>query len=176
MRNLSKREGIIFIVTIAIIGVYGIFSLVVKPWLESAQDIDDQITAAEQKLGKQYKILAEARNKEKHYVKMVEAIGKVSSDAQEISSITNSLEKTSRQVGVKIANMQPQRPSNRGDFVVFAVDMILEGEWSKVVRFLYEIQNQPNSFSIIELNLEKYSDTTNVLRGRIVVSKIKASL
>ena len=113
------------------------------------------------------KALVEAR-----YQNLVDLIGVVDSEEAQMPTIVSKIEAAARESNIHIANIQPQKSITQKEARFLAVELEIDGQWLDIVQFLYLLQQQPNFYFINELNLEKYSDTTNSLRGRIVISRM----
>ena len=94
-----------------------------------------------------------------------------SEDAQ-VPSIISKIEAAARQSNIHIANIQPQRTVTQKEARFLAVELEIDGQWLDIVQFLYLLQEQPNFYFINDLNLEKYSDSTDSLRGRVIISRM----
>lgn len=175
MKKLNQRELIILALTVLMILAYGVFQFVIKPIQEGSEDIDSRITVAERKLAKNMAVINQAPALEAEYERLINYLGKASSEGAEASAMVARLEAAAREAGVHIANMQPQRAISKDILRIFPMELIIEGKWAKVVRFIYLVQAKPNLFNIDELNLEKYSDTASDLRGRLLLSRVKVA-
>ena len=102
----------------------------------------------------------------------MDLIGVVDSEDAQMPTIVSKIEAAARESNIHIANIQPQKSVTQKEARFLAVELEIDGQWLDIVQFLYLLQQQPNLYFINELNLEKYSDTTNSLRGRIVISRM----
>ena len=122
------------------------------------------------KLIKARQMVAKKDAVEARYQNLVNLIGVADSDEAQMPTIVSKIEAAARQSNIHIANIQPQKATTQKEVAFLAVELEIDGQWLDIVRFLYLLQGQPNLYFINELNLEKYSDATNSLRGRIVIS------
>lgn len=173
MKTLNRREKIILWLTIGVITVGMSVQLIVKPLRENSENVADQIEAAQKRLSKSKKLIEEANALQNDYQKLVDILGKASSEGVENSAMVAKLEEAAKAANVHISNMQPRRAVKRDPFLVISVDLTIDGTWSSVTRFLYDVQAQPNLFNIDEMNLEKFSDTASTLRGRLLISRFR---
>ena len=173
MKTLNRRELVILYVCAAVIGVYGIFMLAVRPLIERGEAIGGQIEAAERRLAKNVQTAQQAADVDAEYQRLVSILGTEGSEGAEGSSMVSKLEAAARQADVQIANMQPQRTVSKEILKAFPVEIVIDGKWPNIVKFLYLVQSDPNLFNVDRLSLEKYSDTTASLRGNFVLSRTR---
>ncbi|MBF0503693.1 MAG: type 4a pilus biogenesis protein PilO [Candidatus Omnitrophica bacterium] len=173
MKKLSTRETVILFITLGLVLAFIIFQWVIKPMQGSAIDIDDQFRLNHAHLVKARKMVAIKQEVEARYQNLVDVIGTAASEASQMTAMVSKIESTARDANVHIANIQPQKAVTQKEVTFFPVELQIDGQWLDIVRFLYMLQQKPNLYFIDELNVEKYSDAVNTLRGRIVVSSIR---
>ena len=172
MKKLNSRETIILIITLGLVVFFIAYQFVIKPMSEGAVDINDRLRVDEDKLIKARQMVAQKSIVEARYHKLVDLIGVVDSEDAQMPTIVSKIETAARESNIHIANIQPQKSSIQKEARFLAVELEIDGQWLDIVQFLYLLQQQPNFYFINELNLEKYSDTANSLRGRIVISRM----
>jgi Tfp pilus assembly protein PilO len=170
--KLNKRETLILIITLGLIAFFMAYQWVIKPMHEGAADINDQLRAAKKQLARSRQMIAQRSLIEERYQKLTAMIGGAGSEDAQVPVIIAKIEAAARESNIHIANIQPQKSVTKKDTMFLAVELEIDGQWLDIVQFLYLLQQQPNLYFINELNLEKYSDTTDSLRGRIVVSRM----
>ena len=104
--------------------------------------------------------------------RLIDLIGVSDSDESQMTTIVSRIESAARDGNIHIANIQPQKSVVQKQVKFLGVELEIDGQWLDIVHFLYILQQEPNFYFINELNLEKYSDMTNSLRGRIVISRM----
>jgi Tfp pilus assembly protein PilO len=173
MRTLSKREKIILVVCLSVSAVFAVLQWVVKPLQESGSSVEDRLRVTQSKLDRALAMAANEEVVKQRYQQLKSIIGIASSEGAEMSSMVSTVEAAARQANVHIANMQPQRVIVKEGVLFFPVEIQVDGQWDKIAQFLYIVQQKPNFYFVDQVNLEKYSDTTGSLRGRIVVSRLR---
>ena len=174
MVKLNEREKTIFIVCVVLIAAFGVFQLVLKPLKDAKENAADRIRVDERKLKKNLEIIKHSQSTEKQYQKLIEVMGTAGTEGAEVSTMVSRLEAAAKEADIHIANMQPQHSVVKQDIVrVFPVELVIDGQWAAITKFLYLVQSPPDLLNIEELNLEKYSDATAALRGRIVLSRVR---
>ena len=173
MRRLSKREVVILIISLALGFVYAIGQLVIKPVQQGGENIDNQLRLNQARLMKARKVLARRAEVGQRYERLIGLIGIAGSEGSEMSIMVAKIESTAGEANVHIVNMQPQKVAAKQGKSFFPVELQVDGQWANIVKFLHLLQSQPNYYYINELSLERYSDTQGLLRGRIVLSRLR---
>ena len=171
-KKLSPRENIILITTIVLVVIFIAYQLVIKPMYEGTMDVNDQLRLGRVNLIKAHQMLDQKDQIAARYQNLVNLIGGVDSEEAQMPTIVSKIEAAARDSNIHIANIQPQKPLTQKDIRFLQVEIELDGQWLDMVQFLFLLQQPPNFYFINELNLEKYSDTANSLRGRIVISRM----
>lgn len=172
MKKLNPRETVILIITIGLIIFFIAYQFVLKPMHEGFADINKRQRVDRDRLINLSLMVAQKDFIEARYQNLVKLIGVVDSEEAQMPAIFSKIEAAARETNIHIANIQPQKSVTQKEARFLAVKLEIDGQWLDIVRFLYLLQQQPNFYFINELDLEKYSDTTNSLRGRIVISRM----
>jgi Tfp pilus assembly protein PilO len=172
MKKLNRRETIILTMTLALTVVFIVYQFAFKPMRERSVDIDDQVRVDTLKLMKARQILSQKSLVEARYKNLIDLIGEDSTEASQMPLIISKIETAARDSNIHIMNIQPQRSVIQKEARFLEVELEIEGQWLDIARFFYVLQQRPDFYFINELNLEKYSDVTNSLRGRVVVGRM----
>ncbi len=172
MKKLSQRETIILSITLGLSAVFLVYLWVIRPVKEGAADIDDQLRVTKARLLKSRQVLGQGGMIETRYHNLADAIGLAGSEETQAPAIISKIEAAARESNIHIANIQPQRSFIQKEASFFPVELEIDGQWLDIVQFLRALQDPPNFYFINALNLEKYSDASGSLRGRIVVARM----
>ena len=172
MKRLNSRETLILIITLVLVFVFIAYQFVIKPMHAGSVDINGRLRVDYARLIKARQMSAQRSQVEMRYKNLADLVGTLDSEDAQMPSIVSKIEAASRESNIHIGNIQPQKPITQKEARFVAVELEIDGQWMDIVHFLYLLQQRPNLYFINELNLEKYSDTTNSLRGRIVVSRM----
>ncbi|MBI4310048.1 MAG: type 4a pilus biogenesis protein PilO [Candidatus Omnitrophica bacterium] len=173
MKKLSKRETAILIIALGLGFVYAIGQIVVKPLRQGGENIDNQLRLNQARLMKARQMAGRKNDIEQRYQHLIQLIGATGSESSEMSGMVARIEAAAAQADVHIVNMQPQKVVNGQGKSFFPVELQVDGQWANIVKFIHLAQSQPNYYFINELSLEKYSDNQSLLRGRIVLSRMR---
>jgi Tfp pilus assembly protein PilO len=172
MKKLNPRETLILIMTVALAVFFMVYLWVVKPMREGSADINDQLRVDFNRLVKARQTVAQRQIIEGRYKNLADLIGAPGDEDTQMPAIVSKIESAARECNIHIANIQPQKSIPRKEVAFLPVELEIDGQWLDIVHFIFVLQQQPNFYFINELNLEKYSDAVNSLRGRIVVSRM----
>ena len=172
MKKLNRRETQILIVTLGLFLFFIAYQLVIKPIHDGSMDINDRLHVVKVKLMKARQMVAQKELVEHRFQKLAGLLGMADSEDAQMPAIVSKIEAAARESNVHIANIQPQKTVTQKEAMFLAVELEIDGQGFDIVQFLYTLQQRPNYYFINELNLEKYSDSTNSLRGRIVISRM----
>lgn len=170
MKKLSRREIIILSLTIGLAVIFILLQWIIKPLGVWALHIDDQIRLDHHRLIKDRTFVAMKDKLDGRYQYWVDMFGLKQTESLQITSMALTIESVARQTNVHIANIQPQATTRQKNVQLFPLELDIEGTWPDVVKFIYLLQQRPNYYFLAELNLERYSQDVNSLRGRMVVS------
>jgi Tfp pilus assembly protein PilO len=172
MKKLSKREALIFIITLGLAVFFTVYQFVIKPMHEGAMDIDDQLRVAKDRLVKTRQMAAQKPRVEAQYQHLLDLVGVADSEDVQMPTVISKIEAAARDSNIHIANIQPQRSIIQPAAKFLVVELEIDGQWVDIAQFLQSLQQPPNFYFIDDLNLEKYSGETDSLRGRIVISRM----
>jgi Tfp pilus assembly protein PilO len=173
MRKLNKREYIILAICVSLVLAYIGYQYYKNSSEESGSGIKGEIQIAQRKLAKNQSTIARGPGLNQQYLQLVKVLGTSKSEGVELSAMISKLEALARESNMHVANVQPQRTVTKDIVRIFSVELVVDGKWSSIAKFLYLAQSQPNFLNVEELNMEKYSDITSSLRGRIVLSRTR---
>ena len=172
IKKFTSREKVIFFITFGMVVLFIAYVWVIKPIYEGAVDVDDRLRLDRVELIKAHEMLDQKDQITARYQNLVGIIGGADSEEAQMPTIISKIETAARENNVHIANIQPQKSPIQKDLKFLGVEVEIDGQWLDIAQFLNSLQLSPNFYFINELNLEKYSDTANSLRGRIVISRM----
>lgn len=173
MKVLSQREKIFLIVCAIVVVSFGVIKLVIKPFYEAKEDVENRETKAQTKLAQSKRIMRDIAVLDKEYAALKEVLGVADARGKEVALMMSRMESAGSLSNLHIINMQPLRVTDKEMYNIFSVEVTFDGSWKAISAFLYALQDKSNLFRIDELNLERFSDATGALRGRAVLSRIR---
>jgi hypothetical protein len=150
--TLNKRERTIFITTVAVLGILGVYQFLVDPLLIRRSDLDTQIATANDKLRENEDLVDRSKRAGAHWREMVS--GGLRKDASEAESIvTNNLREWAQESGMNLTGITPARPEKEKDFYRITIRATGTGRMSELSRFLYKIQTASIPVRITEMQI-----------------------
>jgi hypothetical protein len=171
-RQFSQRERRIATGLVVVIALALIYRAAYVPLKEKSADIKGRIETGQKQLTKNMKVLRKAQRYEKEHQTLLENFKQKGSDAQTMSALITEIESVAGQVNIRIADLKPQKVRKVDAFNSFSVSLILDGELTPIMNFVYNLQNQPHLFAVDELRLDKKSPNSQDLKGYLILSRI----
>lgn len=170
--QLSKRERMLFILTVSVIISSGLINFIITPLNKKWRRLNNQIKNLNEKFSRYSKILSLEKEIEEKYKAYAEHLKVRTSNEEALASVLQEIEKFARSSGVTITNIVPSGLEIKDFYHKFEVRMDIESNISSLVRFLYELQKSKHLFRIIRLNITTKSGTEDILRSSIQLIKI----
>jgi hypothetical protein len=161
---LSKREKIIALATVGVIGLFGADRFVIGPLLERKSDLDAQLVAAEADRDHAAQLFAGDAHMHRRWKEMRDAgLGTSITEAQ--SQGQRALDEWAREAGLDVSTLQPD-PVDRGgklkDFTPVPLRMIATGSMRSISRFLWSIQTSKIPMRVISSDLSSHGGKDGV--------------
>ena len=176
MRKLNNREKIIGVLCMIFCLFFIGKQIIYTRFVDFQDDLETRIKVTSRKIAQAKAIIGRQFSYEAKLKELASKVGVVSSEGTEVAHSASRMEEVARQVGVRIVKVQPRTMRQEKYFNVYLLEVVLEGEWKSVARFIQLLQTSDGSLNIDELNLEKYSQEVTGLRGKIVVSWIRLNI
>ena len=173
MRQLSKREQIIFGICLTLAGVYVLVNGVVKPFRERISGIDGMIERKEREYNKDMRLIQKAKVARKRNRSALSQFEQTKSSEQVMATILSDIEKVAQDLKLQISDLKPKRVKEGEFFNHFSVSLTLNSEFSKILHFIYKLQNQPYEFNIEEAKFDRGARTrAQVVRTNLTLKKV----
>jgi Tfp pilus assembly protein PilO len=170
--HFSKREQIIFLVTISFLVGYVFYMVIYQPFWEEIAGLRRNIAAAQQDLSKQKVLFRELASRSRIQDPILEGYRQKESDGSVRSKMMAALQEISSQQKVRIADMKPSVVRGEKSYKEFPVSMTLEGEFVDIMRFLYEAESGKYGFHIQEFRFARSYSAKTDLQCQVVLSRI----
>lgn len=166
----TKRENIIFKITlgVAVFSVFFIFS--VAPVLRKAEILDKEISLTRMKLIKYTRLLSRAGDIRD---KSVSDPGLVIEGKDRLLSALSVIEKLAKDANVRILDLRPQNQKTGARNIdnEIIVDIRTEGKIEEYAKFLYEIENSLFLLRVKKLQLDIKPDS-QTLEGSFTIAQL----
>ena len=173
LHNLSKREKTILVACVTLITAALVYNFIVEPMAKKWSGLNNEIEIMKLRFRKGDEILKRRLEISQQYKNITSTI-KVErgSDEEEMALLLSSIEKLATASGVYITNVKPMPAKELGYYKIYAAEVELEGDISKITKFIYEIQNSPQLLSIKKLILGMKQTASDSLDAKMTVTKI----
>ena len=170
--QFSSREKKILGACLAVLTIYVVKTLVVEPVQIRSERLDRQIRNAEQKLLSASRTIHKSDVVQRRYEALLEDYRQNQSDEEVMSGILTEIESTAAGNSLSISDLKPNKPKLINYYKEFSVSLVLEGEFTPVMEFIFKLQKDPYHYFVNEAEISKHSPRTSTLRCRFVLSKV----
>lgn len=170
--QFTSQERRIAMVLVAVTAAALIYWGGYAPFKEKSAQIKTKIESGKKQLSKNLKTIRKGERYEKENKVLLENFKQKGSDEQTMSAIITEIESVAGQVNIRIADLKPQKVRKADVFNNFSVSLVLDGQLTPIMNFVYNLQNQPHLFTVDELRLDKKSPNSQDLKGYLILSRI----
>ncbi|MCA9400312.1 MAG: hypothetical protein KC713_01695, partial [Candidatus Omnitrophica bacterium] len=136
MRKLSAREKIIFVLTVMLVIGYGGYYGLYEPMLRRVEDIDIQIAAQERRMSKDKRTVKNADAVQTRYEQYLQKYRTSRTEQEIMSGIISEVEAAANRLGLKIADIKPNRVNQEKYFNEYSVSLTIDSQLIEMVQFL----------------------------------------
>jgi Tfp pilus assembly protein PilO len=170
--RLSKRERLLFILTILVVGGLAAYIFVVEPAYKRWAGMEDEIETANTRLLKNLKLLANKEHLEKEFNKYKEYIQKGGQDEEEVAAILKEIEATAASCGVNLTSIKPKGTKALKEYRKFTVEVAGEARLNQFLKFIYDLEGSKKLLKVERLILTLKNAQSDTLRGTLIIRKI----
>ncbi|HOY09727.1 MAG TPA: type 4a pilus biogenesis protein PilO [Candidatus Omnitrophota bacterium] len=170
--QFSAREKKVLIVSLALLSVYLVKTWVVEPVQTRAEWLDRQIRNTEQKLLTASRTIRKSQVVQRRYKVLLDNYRQNRSNEEVMSGILTEIEAIAAGNSLSISDLKPNKPKIINYYKEFSVSLVLEGDFTQVMEFIFKLQKEPYDYFVDEAEISKHSPRTSGLRCRFVLSKV----
>jgi Tfp pilus assembly protein PilO len=172
MFNLSKRERTLFIFTIAAVVIWLGQRFVVNPILNIRSGLDSKIESSTVKLEKGKRLIGKEAIIKDNYNNIAAPAKFSGSEEEETAKFLTEVESTAGSSGIRVNEIKPLPAQKKDLYVKFQCELEVEGEMTQIAGFMRNVRSSKSILAIEKITLTSKQSGSNLLRCRIVVSKI----
>ena len=173
IKNMSKREKRIALVTVIFVTVMVLYGLIVDPVIKQWQILNDEIMSKTAALKHDITMLGSRKSIEANYSKFSKYVKSDKSEEETIADVLTYLENLSRSDSCLILNIKPIGTKDFGAYKELIVDLSADASVNQFMKFIYDIETSKNMIlKIRHLSLTSKSGQTGALRGTFLISKV----
>ncbi len=170
--HFSRRERNVFIVCLGVIGVYVLNNFVYTPIKERSEWLDKQIQNSQKEWLSASRTIHKSKAVQQKYRQWLDSYRQKQSDGEVMSSVLTEIESTAASNNLNIADLKPNKPKGLNHYKEFSVSLVLEGDFIKVMEFIFILQKSPYDYFVDEADISRKSQRTNELRCRFRLTKV----
>ena len=147
-RVFTKREKIIFYLTVSLFIGSVFFNFVAAPLLKENDDLDKDIAITKTRLARYLRLLSQKDLTQDKYNKISSMFDISLSGDNAAVSILSELEDLAKAANIRLVDVRPQGPSKDVDSKGGLIDLRAEGTIEGYLKFIYSLENP---FSILRI-------------------------
>lgn len=172
LSSLSRREKRLLYLTITVLAVWILHGFVLNPLITGWKELEDKIEEKSLKLDKSRKILNFKEKIQGEYENYASSVRMQGSEEEEMAKFLTEIESIARASSVHISDIKPRPVKNAGFYETYLVELEAEGDINQISKFIYDIQVSPQLLKIDKYSIGTKGAGTNLLKCRVIVSKI----
>jgi len=163
--KFSKRERVIFYLTIGVLLAAVFYNLLMEPILKKWVTINREILVKQTAVKKALKILSQREKVKLDYYKYTESIN-------DASNLVSYIEKTSTMTGILPSNIKVQPIKKDKLTTECIIELEAQGSFNNILRFISELSKPPLFITIKKFYLTSVEGQDFVFKGKLVLSKL----
>ena len=173
IKNLSKREKRIAVVTLVVVVVTFAYGFIIEPISKRWFELEREITQKTQILEKDSRILSMRKKIASDYASYAAYAKSTKKEEEEMAQILTEIESISRRSSCHIVNVNPQGVKNIGPYKEALVDVTTESDISQFANFLYSVEASKDMIlKVKRFTLSSKSSQEGILRGSLLIAKV----
>jgi len=172
LTNLSKRERILFYLTVTVIFLSLLYNFTLKPLGARWRQLNRQILDKEIGLKRNTRYLQQKDNVRSAYSKYAGYIKRKGSDEEEIASLLNEVERQARTPGIHIVNIRPKPIKDLNFYKKYILEINCEVTMEECVEFIYNLQKTAQLIRVERLKLISQGKGNPLLKAQMLITKI----
>lgn len=172
IKNLTKRERRIAVITISMVGAALIYNFILDPLISRWKALNSETESRVNALEKDAFILANQKTVESEYARYAMSAKSQKSVERMAADLLAFIENTARNDSCFIVNIKPVGSKDLGTHKELWIDITAEAGMDQFSKFLYDIENNRD----LLLNIERFTlnskSQSGVLRGSFIISKV----
>ncbi len=158
--ELKKREFILVYCIVGLLGIWLVSRSIFGPFHAKLSGLNAEVVLQEARLKKGISLIERKDDINKEYGKYASYFSLQGlSDEEAVAAFLKEVEKISRESGLVILDMKPQKETKNDKFAKqYQINIKTETSMEKLVRFLYALHNSSVLFSVERVTLVPKSD------------------
>ena len=171
LSNLSKRERIIFYLTVSIVFLAILDNFFISPIFSKIESLNKEIEDIELKIKNSLKILSQKERILNEAKKYSPFLSSSKTEEEEITFLLKEIESIANKSQLYIVDMKPLPVKVEGYTKKYLVTLNSEGKMENIVDFIYSIENSSQLLIVEKYQITLKSKETNIAQLAITISK-----
>ncbi|MFH1282904.1 MAG: type 4a pilus biogenesis protein PilO [bacterium] len=172
IKHLSKRERILFYITLLfIVGVLFNF-LIISPLANLKEKLSFEIIRKEIALKKNMSVISKKKEIQENYNILSNFIKKQGSDEEESANLLKEIETLASKSKISLINIKPKPPKEMEFYKIYSVEIEGEGYLEQLVRFIYNLEQSKQLLKAEKLNISVKSSSSSTLKFSLLVGTL----
>jgi len=172
IKNLGKRERILFAACIVLAAMAMIYSLLIDPVVNRWKILNTQISAKKAQLIKNTRLLSMYKTLEAEHAKYQGVVELGTNEEEEQRKALSTIEDVSRKTACHIFNIKPRPSKKLGNYKEISFEVTVGGGIGEISQFLHEIETSREHLRIRQLTITSRLSASEKLKGIFLISKI----
>jgi len=170
---LSKRERILALAMIVVVGILAINTFIVNPLSASREATTNEKLELEARIAEAQNVFAKKTNLERRWKSLL------SEDSQNVtgseSRIARALTEWSRQTRLNVTSVKPNRTDNKKGIVETTFVLAGRGSLDAVASFLYRVETSELPVKVVDMQLGSSSESGDSISLQLRLSSVALS-
>ncbi|MBN3039802.1 MAG: type 4a pilus biogenesis protein PilO [Candidatus Omnitrophica bacterium] len=172
--RLSKREKLIFYITLGVILMLVFKLLLIEPALTKMSEQDKEIADKKKIIKLDLRLLAIKDKVEEESKKYEGFLMQAGSAEEEVVLMQKEIQRLADEAGLYVGNIRPGEVEEKGFFQTYLINVNCEGEMPQIVDFLYGLETSAVLLTVERYTITPKNENSSVAVCRLVVSKTAA--
>jgi len=169
--RLSKRERIIFYVTVTVVGLVLLDRMVLSPILAKVKSLGETIQAKEEAIEQSLLIVNQEKRIEGESSRYASYLSKPQEEKKAITAFLKEVETLAKKSSIYLTDIKPAGKEVDGAVVHYMVKLNFEAQMEQVFNFFYNVTNFEQLIKIENYQIKPKTEGSSVIACSISISK-----
>lgn len=171
LNRISKREQLLFFVTVAIIGGFCLNWWVLQPAFAKSNALSKQVQIKRRMIEERLYLLNEREEVEKEMVKFTKYGPRGLSEEEETAYFLKEIEDIAKRSSVQIIDLKPYSAKKSGSLAEYRIEIEIESPINQLVTFIYNLQSSDGLLRTSKFRINPKEGNPSLLKGYITITK-----
>lgn len=170
--RFSKRETLLFVITISIAGCVGIVFFAVEPLINKLSSLDASIRKKSYLLQQQSYFVQRGDSIESLYQHYQDILKKFSSNEEITEYFFEAVKRLAKERGLAVRQVKPLAAVRQKTFQQISLELEFEGDFKSLFQLINDLENSPALLNIGSMTIRSAMRDGKRLQCRLSLSKI----